>query len=193
MVIGATKFLWKITSTTGLSSRFGYKLHVPIPDLIGRQQIIGMILESLRICHTLDEDDLRDLSVAANSMTGADIRLAVQKLRKTRIQLLLKSVHFKPVSNLAQSYQRATNLRQADIHGKRKYVPCDKSDDGAITLETPTQKRSHILHYGTVCKAELQKYLEEQECTVPPRVANLYQKYEEGEEIDDELRALGMA
>jgi hypothetical protein len=55
------------------------------------------------------------------------------------------------------------------------------------------QEGSYDLHYGIVTKGELQRCLKRQQRTVTRRVADLYNKFEDGAPIEEELRDLEKA
>jgi SpoVK/Ycf46/Vps4 family AAA+-type ATPase len=109
MVVGATNFPWRIARSSGLSRRFGKKLHVGVPNWNGRRQLLTTILKRLKICHTLTNEDFEDLSDCAARLTGADITLALRRLQKERIKALKDWVYFKPVRNTMTSSEHLTH------------------------------------------------------------------------------------
>lgn len=111
-VLAATNYPERIDNA--LRRRFQKRIYVPLPDLLGRGQLLK--IKTAKLNHSLSDEDYANLATETDGYSGADIATVVNDAKLA----------------FMRRYQAATHVR---MNEQQKYVPCESTYDGALPLD----------------------------------------------------------
>ncbi|GIJ60956.1 ATP-binding protein [Virgisporangium aurantiacum] len=105
IVVATTNFPDKVDESLTRSGRFDVKLSVPLPSVTGRAQILTGMLRQLVADHETDgfrmfadDVDVTELAHATPSMTGADLRELLRRVRMAKAMAEARNGATAPIS-----------------------------------------------------------------------------------------------
>jgi len=93
LIIAATNTPWDIDSA--IRRRFEKRIYIPLPDMIGRKQLIELSCKNL----VLTDDQLNEFAEKSEGLSGSDISILMKDAKLQPIRNAQTSTHFKPIDD----------------------------------------------------------------------------------------------
>ena len=93
LILGATNIPWQLDAA--IRRRFQRRVHISLPDLPARTSMFKIAIGDTKTA--LQQDDYRELALAAEGYSGSDISIVVQDALMQPVRKIQQATHFKKV------------------------------------------------------------------------------------------------